>query len=297
MAVPPAFDAVSTDHASGSPTSLSFAHACSGLNRLLLVSVHLRNTVFASPSVGGVSYNGVPLTFLAGVTKTLSGGGGTEHVRTEIWYLVAPATGSHTVAITGVVSALQIDGAAMSFTGVDPSSPIRGSATASGSNTSPSVTISSASGDLVVDGVANVLTHAPVEAAGQTLLYALGGALIVAAGGSTKPGAASVAMSWTITAGSIWATAAVSLMPAARAAFASFAELEVPLGARSGFVSFAELEVPLAPRAGHVSFAELEVPDVPPPAARAALIAYATLEVPPSPGGGKGRALIKRGLV
>src|SRR5450432_3741075 len=62
-----------------------------------------------------VTYNGTALTFAGASTN------GT--VRTEIWYLVAPAAGSHSVVVTAPV-ATDITASSVSFTGVDQATPV-----------------------------------------------------------------------------------------------------------------------------------------------------------------------------
>lgn len=99
-----AFDAVS--NSGYSPASWS--HTCSGNQRLLLVCV----TGSSRPT--GITYNGVALTKLAS-----SAGNGTTGKTMELWYLIAPATGSNTIAVSG--SPTDYIGIAQSYTGVKQS--------------------------------------------------------------------------------------------------------------------------------------------------------------------------------
>ena len=65
-------------------TSLTFSHTvASGTDRLLIVSVAISDNV---TSVNSVTYGGQALTFLGQATRSGSGG-----VKTEVWYMVAPA--------------------------------------------------------------------------------------------------------------------------------------------------------------------------------------------------------------
>ena len=113
-----AFDA-STDGGLNFSNSLSFAHTCSGSDRILLVAV-FGDLVTNAYDITSVTYNGSALTEIA-----------REATPSDRWvglyYIVAPATGSNTVAVTvtgGVVAA-----ACSSFTGVHQSSPIDSSST------------------------------------------------------------------------------------------------------------------------------------------------------------------------
>lgn len=141
-------------------------------------------------SVTTVTWNGVSLTF-----KDNSDASGTE----QLWYLLAPtaATGNVVVSCSGN----NVASVAVCFSGVDQSTPFGTVAKATGvSGTSPSVTVTGATGDLFVDvegaffyGV-NQTGHA---ASGQT---AQGNTNSSAAGAScnvsTKAGAASDTMGW-----------------------------------------------------------------------------------------------------
>lgn len=78
-----AFDAVTSSDAT------SFSHTCSGSDRILFVGVK---------SVGqttGVTYNSVSMTSIAEIQVGATG----EYV--NIYYLIAPASGSNTVAVSG----------------------------------------------------------------------------------------------------------------------------------------------------------------------------------------------------
>ena len=102
-----AFDAASVaTQASGS--TLSWSHTCTGSNRLLTVAVHWLDT---GVTVSSVTYAG---TGMSSVGKVNNGTG----LVTELFRLVAPATGANTVAITMSATATFIGGA-ISFTAVN----------------------------------------------------------------------------------------------------------------------------------------------------------------------------------
>lgn len=108
-----AFDA-STDGGLNFSNSLSFAHTCSGSDRILLVAV-FGDLITNAYDITSVTYNSVSLTEIAHVATPSDRWVG-------LYQLVAPATGSNNVVATvtgGVVAA-----ACSSFTGVDQLSPI-----------------------------------------------------------------------------------------------------------------------------------------------------------------------------
>jgi hypothetical protein len=71
---------------------------------MLVVAVHALDTVIGDAVVTGITFNGVALTNINGVSR---GGGGVQ-VRTELWRLIAPSVGTFNVVITctGTVDSL-----------------------------------------------------------------------------------------------------------------------------------------------------------------------------------------------
>jgi hypothetical protein len=88
----------------------------------------------------------------------------------------------------------------------------------SGTSTTASVVVSSAAGEVVIDAVAaNGDAVSLTAAGGQSVLWNTGTGTAggnVRGGSSTKPGAASVTMVWTLAASKPWAIGAISLKPA-----------------------------------------------------------------------------------
>lgn len=74
--------------ASGSGTSTTFSHTCTGSNGLLVVAVNMDGD-----KVTGITYNGVAMTFINKRTRTTS-----NYV--YLYYLLGPATGSNSVVIS-----------------------------------------------------------------------------------------------------------------------------------------------------------------------------------------------------
>jgi hypothetical protein len=128
------------------------------------------------------------------------------HQKEELWTVAAPPTGSQTITCSwGAGTTQRTNLLAVSFLGSDGTfgTPVTGSGT-----TSPaSVTVSSATNNLVSDGVGQDLRTSNVTCAASTLTA--GGSQTqqdssCADGGmrqadSTQPGGASITMSWTLT--------------------------------------------------------------------------------------------------
>lgn len=107
------FDTAATSTGQGATTTTySWSHTVgAGTNTILLVWTALA----ANANVHGVTYNGVAMTGSVAV--------GFE----RLWYLIAPATGTHTVTVSQAADYGY--GASLSFTGVDQISPIDNTAT------------------------------------------------------------------------------------------------------------------------------------------------------------------------
>lgn len=200
---------IAVEHTAGAQGAATLTHTiagvvCAGSNRLLLVGMHS----FGGRTHSSVTYGGVALTKLQ---EVLNNTGATRKV--SLWYLVAPAAGSASVA----ASLDSSDGFAvsvLSLSGVHQSSPFGTVATATGSSTTLSVAASSAAGEMVVDAAVGRASGGLTKDASQTLAYAGIGGSNNAGGMSYEAGAASVTMSWTMGASDIWAILAAPVKPA-----------------------------------------------------------------------------------
>lgn len=193
--------AVTLDATSGSQnttgTTLTVSHTCSGDNRILIV---------------GAATSGIPTSITyAGVSMTKLG----EHTEggqnTSLWALAAPATGANDIVMTVPFADNKIL-MACSFNGSNGTTGTY--ASAGGTSTTPSVTVSGAVGDMIIDCVMHAgdnpqATIAPD--ASQTERQDIdtgtswGGAM------STEDGAASVSMDWTLSKSLQWSISGVAV--------------------------------------------------------------------------------------
>jgi hypothetical protein len=191
------FDAVGPDstgavRASGAGNTLSWQHVCtSGANRLLVVVVANSSITAAASSVTSVTYNGTSMTsagFRASNDQTAGG--------VHMFYLVNPDSGNNTVLVT-VNTASDIEAGSVSFSNVNQNSPVRNFTSNVGDSTSPSLTISSATNNMVVDGTSSGGTF---SASSQTQRWNRNQNQATAGGNgasSTAAGASSVNMGYT----------------------------------------------------------------------------------------------------
>jgi hypothetical protein len=143
-------------------TSLSWSHTVtsSGSNLALVVGVG----VGARPDDGltlSVTYNSVPMT-----SAGLMHANDTDHGFVQMFCLAAPATGTHTVAVSLSGGTGDLVGGSISFTGVNQTTPCTNTVTAYSYSTSVSVAVTSTAGDMVVDAVG---TGTGVSGSTQTL--------------------------------------------------------------------------------------------------------------------------------
>ncbi|MCX6029964.1 MAG: hypothetical protein NT169_11800 [Chloroflexi bacterium] len=197
-------------------------------NRLLLVGISFQKNGVAGRQVNSVAYGSQSLT------KVRDNEGSDGEDRAEIWKLVGPPSGTATITVTmgGPSNPESIVVGATTFTGVNQSTPLGTEGVASASDGAgaghPSVSVNSATDELVFDVVARDDSASLTVGAGQTQLWDLAagtGAEATTGGASTEPGAASVAMSWTTgDTGQAWAMIAVPIKPATAVNTATFTQ-------------------------------------------------------------------------
>jgi MSHA biogenesis protein MshQ len=209
-------DNKTTAVSSASVSSLTWNHTVgSGSNGILIVGISFRD---GNVSVTSVTYGGTALTRIGAQNS-----GGNQN-RTEMWYLLAPASGTASVHISMSASKAVV-ATSISFFGVSQTTPLGTAAFASsGGSTTASVTVTSASGQVVIDTVtANGDARSLTAGASQTQQWnsysGSGDASNARGAGSTQTaGATTTTMSWTLGASKPWSIGAVPLLPAPSAA-------------------------------------------------------------------------------
>ena len=224
----PADAAVSVDNtttavSAANVSSLTWSHTVgAGANRILLVSISFRDGNVTATSV---TYGGTALTLIDS-----QNGPGNQN-RTEMWYLLAPPSGTASVVVN-MSAGKRIVGASVSYTGVNQGSPLGTSACANNTGLIASVAVSSGAGQLVVDTItANGDASLLLAGLAQTQLWntfsGTGDAGNARSGGSTQAGAATTTMSWTLLVPKPWSICAVPLLPAAPPSFVNLKTVQV----------------------------------------------------------------------
>jgi hypothetical protein len=177
---------------------------------LLLVGISCGN----GASVLGVTYGGQPLK------RRLAQNGPGSQNRIEIWYLLAPPSGTATVVATLSNASHEVHGS-VSFAGVNQSRPFGESASASGQSTTASLNVPDTSSDQVVFSViaANEGANPIIVTGGQTAEWNNGSGTTssdILGAASTAPGNESgVPFTYALATSQPWALGAVALQPAA----------------------------------------------------------------------------------
>ncbi len=175
-----------------------------GYARLMLVGISVEQDGAGTALITSVTYG-------AGITQQtltkLQGAGPNGEAEAQIWYLVAPQSGTHQIRLN--ISGSDVDDAFVTgvttFTGVNQTTPL-GTAFTSSDGVSPSTI--SVTGVLTGELVFGVIAHddaRPITssgAGGQTGLWDVsasqGAGDGITGGGATKSGTGTVQLSWTL---------------------------------------------------------------------------------------------------
>ena len=179
-----AFDAAS------SGTTGTISHTVSGIDRLLVVAAFSDTSITSWRPVSSITYNGVNLTKITSREA--------NNLRMELWYLIAPDTGTHDIVITWGGPAGK-GGGGISLTGVAQTGQPDASGNSGGISASCSVSITTVAantwgvGAHVWEGTGYTLT----VGSGQTERFQ--DTTGVSFAGSTEPktGAGTLTMSYT----------------------------------------------------------------------------------------------------
>jgi hypothetical protein len=213
------FDSQNSAILTSSSNSISWTHTTStGNDRLLLVSVDVLST--GTPTtVVSVTYGGVALTQVATAYSSVN-----QQVRSYVFYLVNPVSGTKTITASFATSSYAVGGSII-YTNVNQTSPLLANAVNTGSSTSPSIllTASQANDKLLFGHLATqgTFSYTVTEGAQQTNRWASSGSYrqsgtnyYMAGRGSDKSvTTGTVSMSWTASNSAKWAAIAVLLQP------------------------------------------------------------------------------------
>lgn len=213
-----AVDSITSNDTTSFPsTSVTISHTVAGSDRLLVVGASMWQTVYNTGNVTGITYNGDALTLGPDVTVQAL----TYGLRSQIWYLVAPDTGTNNLVltITGTTELLALRTGTLSLTGASQSSPLDTSATNTGtSNTLSSSVTTGFNGEYIVDCVANFSGNDITKDATQTVISDF--TSVGTSGGSSyfaQTSAGAKTMQWTSPGSDQWSSVSASFKEAGAA--------------------------------------------------------------------------------
>jgi len=204
---------VSIGPTGANPATFNLTVDCgAGSDRFLVVGIEMQD----SGSVDSITYNTVAMTLVD------SKNDGSAARKVIMYGLVAPATGSNTLTVNLNDTWSRTCIAAVPFSGVHQTTPLGTAVLKNNADSGePSVTVSSAVGELVIDAVMAKNDFASVTLtvdASQTQQVLEGGDTFnVVLGMSTEVGATSVSMDWIVSNEETWAGIAVPIKPIAAA--------------------------------------------------------------------------------
>lgn len=134
-----AHDATSTGGktSNAATATLTVAHTCTGSNLVLLVAVHQEATVLLATTITGVTYNTVAMTKITGVVNA------NTTISSDLFYLKAPATGTHNIVATCSSVGVSMSLTGTSLSGADQTNTITNNTTGTNTGTAISSTITS----------------------------------------------------------------------------------------------------------------------------------------------------------
>ena len=203
-----AFDVAGTGTGTGTAFNIAGPNVGTGSDRALVVGIIEGNQNVALTSVtwdsGGTNQ----------VMTRIGWANRASDVRVEMWRLVNPTSGARTLRIVSPSSVTVTVGIA-AYTGVDQTTPNDAAAPNSGNGANPTVSVPSASGDLVLDAMGwKEISSTPTAGAGQLLRWNSPDTGDEEGAGSQEAGAATVTMSWSMSSGiQEWATVGASFNP------------------------------------------------------------------------------------
>ncbi len=209
-----AFDSAATKTATNA-ASASWSHTVgSGTNTVLIVGLATEDTSTTSLAVSAITYNGVTMTPVASSTATA---GSSTLDRTQLFYLLNPAAGAHTVAVTFGGATNGVSAGSVSLSGVAQSAPTAAviATATSGTAISASVAVATAGSWLVDVANSGASTATLTAGSSQTKRWGVSQSNSGGAGSTAAPAATGTSsVSWTASSSSQLALSVAVFAPA-----------------------------------------------------------------------------------
>jgi hypothetical protein len=204
------FDSQNSAILTSTGNSISWSHTTgTGNDRILLVSVDVFRSSNTPTTINSITSNGVALTQLATNLYNTD-----PRVRSYVFYLLNPSSGTNTITANFTTSTLAIGGS-VTYTNVNQTTPILASNTASGSGTSQSVgvTASGTNSKVLFGHLGTYRTNSYTITDAQTTRWSQTGQQYKGYGSDKSVTSGSISTSWTTSNAASWVAIAVLLQP------------------------------------------------------------------------------------
>lgn len=192
------------------PTTKTFNHTITGSNTLIVGTYMVWQDTGGTGTVTTNTYNALTLTKITNTRQA--------SMASELWYRIAPTTGTNTmsVTVTGAIDAVKLS--STSFTGADQSAPLDASSTAIGSTGNPAASVTSVASDCAVVAVLSRFSTTAATSNKTSIFNDATGSTLGAASYEITTGAGgSKTNTYTGTAAQDWSMCIASFKPSAGA--------------------------------------------------------------------------------
>ena len=196
--------------------SVTWSHTVgSSSNRVLVVGLSTEDTSSSVLNIASITYNGVAMT---AVPNSAATAGSSTLDKSQLFYLLNPPAGAHTIAVTFGGAVNGVSAGSISLSGVAQSAPTAAAinTATSGTTISANITVSTA-GSWLVDAANSGAGNATLTpGASQTKRWGVGQSSSGGAGSTESVSSAGTAsVSWTASSGSQLALSVAAFAPAA----------------------------------------------------------------------------------
>ncbi|MCW3995023.1 MAG: hypothetical protein NWE98_02590 [Candidatus Bathyarchaeota archaeon] len=204
------FDSQNSSVLASAANSISWTHTTgAGNDRILLVAIDVFSSSGQTTTVSGVTYGGTALTLIGTDLYNTN-----PRVRSYVYYLLNPSTGTKTITAT-FASSTTAAGGSITYSNVNQTTPYTAASTNSNSsnNASVSLTASGTYSKVLFGHVGTYRTSSYSVTDGQTNRWSQTGQQYKSFGSEKIVTSGAVSMSWTASSTASWVAIAVLLQP------------------------------------------------------------------------------------
>lgn len=199
-------DATSITSGFAGTVTKTWSHTVTGTNPLIVGLFDAWQDVGGTGTVTAASYNSVAETKIDGIASV--------SMRSETWYLKAPATGANTQSTTFTGNHDAIKFATSSYTGVDQTAPLDAHNTATGTTGNPTISVTTVAANTVVIATLSRFSTTAATSNRTSIFNDATGSVLAAASYQIVASAAAQSDTYTGTAAQDWSMCIASFAQA-----------------------------------------------------------------------------------